>query len=338
MGVVILNRRQVLKTSLTVGVLSLLSGCGLLPSQAPVTKRIPRIGYLALSAAPAEEAFRLGLRELGYVEGENIVVEWRRADGQEDRLPQLATELLRLDLDVLVTRGTIETRFAKQATSTLPVVFTTVTDPVGAGLVTNLARPEANVTGISNSVRGLHGKRLEFLKEAVPSASRIAVMSYFSVTSSPATSSNWQETYAASQKLGVHAQVYDALEGTDLDDVFAAIQRDRADAFLLLPSGPVFFTQAPRFAEFVAQARLPSMFEERAFAAAGGLLAYGAALFDAPRRSAIYVDRLLKGAKPADLPVEQPTKFDFVVNLKTAQALGLTIPPSVLAQATEVIQ
>ena len=331
------TRRRFLRGSFAVCGMGLLSGCGVLPAQAPVTKRIARIGYLSLSTAPAEEGFRLGLRELGYVEGENLMIEWRRADGQEDRLPQLTAELLRLDLEVLVTRGTVETRIAKRATSTVPVVFTNVTDPVGAGLVTNLARPEANVTGVSNSVRGLHGKRVELLSETVPSASRIAVVSYFSVANTSATIS-WQETHAASQKLGIHAQIYDALEGADLDEVFATVQRDRADAFLLLPSGPVFFNQAPKFAEFVARARLPSMFEERAFAAAGGLLAYGATLFDAPRRSATYVDRILKGAKPADLPVEQPTRFDFVVNLKAAQALGLTIPPEVLRQATEVIQ
>jgi putative ABC transport system substrate-binding protein len=331
------RRRHFLQGSLALASLGLLSGCGLVPPQAPVIRRVPRIGYLGLSPAPAEDGFRLGLREFGYVEGENIIVEWRRADGQEDRLPQLTEELLQLDLDLLVTRGTIETRFAKQATSTLPVVFTNVTDPVGAGLVTNLARPEANVTGISNSAPGLHGKRLELLHEAVPSASRIAVMSYFSVKS-PSAIVNWQETAAAAQKLGVYAQVYDALEGANLDEVFTAIQGDQADAFLLLPSGPVFLNQAPRFAELVAQARLPSMFEARAFAAAGGLLAYGADLFDVPRRAATYVDRILKGAKPADLPVERPTKFDFIINLKTAQALGLTIPQSVLVQATEIVQ
>lgn len=330
------TRRQFLRSGLVLAGAGLVVGCEAIPTHVPRARRIPRIGYLSLTRAPAEEAFRLGLRDLGYVEGENIVIEWRRADGAEERLPQLAEELLGLDLDLLVTRGTIETRIARQATSTLPVVFTNVTDPAGAGLVTNYARPEANITGVSNSVPGIHAKRLELLKEAVPSASRIAVVAYSTVATASG-SANWQETYAASQQLGLVTQLYDALENVDLDDLFAAIQRDRADAFLLLPSGPVFFNQAPRFGQLVAQARLPSMFEERAFAAAGGLLAYGAALFDAPRRSATYVDRILKGAKPTDLPVERPTRFDFVVNLKAAGDLGLSIPQSVLLRATEVI-
>jgi putative ABC transport system substrate-binding protein len=221
-------------------------------------------------------------------------------------------------------------------TSTMPVVFTNVTDPVGAGLVTNLARPEANVTGISNSATGLHSKRVDLLHEAVPSSKRLAVVSYFSVTTTSSTIA-WQETREAAQKLGLSAQVYDALQSTALDDVFAAVQRDRFDAFLLLPSGPVYFNQLGRFAQFVAQAGLPSMFEAREFTAAGALLAYGADIFDIPRRSATYVDRILKGAKPADLPVERPTKFDFSVNLTAARALGITIDQSVLAQATEII-
>jgi putative ABC transport system substrate-binding protein len=331
------SRRRFLRGSLTLAGLGLLAGCGVLPARVPWMRKVPRMGYMGLTPTPNEEGLRQGLRELGYVEGENIVVEWRWADGQEDRLPQIAEELLGLDLDVLVVRGTAETHVAKRATSTVPIIFTSVTDPLGAGLVANLARPEANVTGFSNSVPGIHGKRLQLLIEAVPAAARIAVLSYFSVSSGNAVF-NWQPTHEAAQKLGVRLQLYDGPEAADLDRVFATIRDGQPDAFLLLPSGPVYFSQRARITELAARARLPSMFEGKVWAEAGGLLAYGADLFDVPRRSATYVDKILKGAKPADLPIEQPTKFDSVINLKTAQALGLTIPPSVLVQATELIQ
>jgi putative ABC transport system substrate-binding protein len=333
------TRREVLQGGLALAGLGLLAGCGPpIPWQRPA--KVPRIGYLGLARTPNEEGLRQELRELGYVEGENIVVEWRWADDQEERLPQLAEELLRLDLDLLVVFGTAASRAAKRATSTVPVVFSVVTDPVGEGLVTNLARPEGNLTGTSNSVRGLHGKRLQLLAEAVPAASRIVALSYWSVTTNPSrtTALTWQETQEAAQKLGVRVQVYDAPGSADLDGTFATIQRDQADAFLLLPSGPVYFGQRARIAQLAARAGLPSMYEARGYAEAGGLLAYGVDVFELSRRAATYVDKILKGARPADLPVEQPTKFDFAINLSTARDLGLTIPQSLLQQATEVIQ
>ena len=331
------SRRLFLQRSLAAGGLMLAAGCGVAQVRAPWTKRTPRIGYLGLAQGVAVEGFKSALRELGYVEGENLIVEWRWADGREDRLAPLADELLSLDIDVLVVRGTVEAQAAKQATATVPIVFTMVTDPVGAGLVASLARPGGNITGASNSIQGMHGKRLDVLVECVPRASRIAAISYFDVASA-AASTAWEETQSTAQKLGVTLTLHNGVGMPDLPGVLERAQRDRADAVLFLPAGPVFAGNAARIGELTAQVRLPSMGEGRVMVVGGVLFGYGPNNVDVARRAATYVDRILKGEQPADLPVEQPTTFDFAVNLATARRLGYTLPPSAQQQVTEFVQ
>jgi putative ABC transport system substrate-binding protein len=283
------------------------------------------------------EGFKAGLRELGYVEGENLIVEWRWADGREDRLAALADELLSLDIDVLVARGTVEGQAAQQATTTVPIVFTMVTDPVGAGLVASLARPGGNITGTSNSIQGMHGKRLDVLVECVPGAKRIAAISYFDVAHA-AASTAWEETQTVAQRLGVTLNLHNAIGVPAIPAVLEQARQDRSDAVLYLPAGPVFAGQAARIGELTTQARLPSMGEGRVMVLGGVLFGYGTSGTEITRRAAAYVDRILKGEKAADLPVEQPTTFDFTVNLTTARALGYTLPPSVQQQITEFLQ
>jgi len=277
---------------------------------------------------------RQRLRELGYLEGQNIAFESRFAEGKTDRLPGLAAELVALKVDVIVTSGTPASLAAKQATRTIPIVMAQLADPVGAGLVASLGRPGGNVTGLTTQDADLSGKRLEMLLEVVPKVSRFAVLID---ETSPGSMLIARGTQVAAQSLGVQLQSLGVRGPGELDRAFSAMKEARAGA-LIVESSSLLFTSRTRLADLALKNRLPTMFAQREYAEAGGLMAYSADFSDLFRRTATFVDKILKGAKPADLPVEQPTKFDFVINLKTAKALGLTIPQSLLARADEVIQ
>ena len=315
--------------------LGLLGGCGRLPFEGQQPAKVPRIGFLAPGAPqPQHEAFREGLRALGYVEGQNITIEHRSAEGREERLPELAAELVQLRVDTILAAGTPAAVAAKQVTNTLPIVFGASNEPVESRLVASLARPGGNVTGLSLMNSQLSAKRLEILKEAVPTLARVAVLAW---PLQPTVERDWNETQVAAQALGLQLQRLDAQRADEFASAFEAATRKGADALVVLPN-TLFARERMSIVELAAMHRLPAMYEQRQFADAGGLVAYGANLNDLYRRAATYVDKLLKGAKPADLPVEQPREFDFVINLKTARALGLTIPHHVLLQATEVIE
>jgi len=303
--------------------------------------KVPRIGVLA-NALPTTpevsrnwEAFRQGLGERGWVEGQNIVIEYRWAEGRLERFPALAAELVGLKLDLIVAASTPGARAAKQATSTIPIVMVYVSDPVGDGLVASLARPGGNVTGMTfGAGREIAGKHLELLKEAVPKLSRVAVLLN---PDSPESAVFLRETQAAAQALAVKLQLLEVRSPNELEGAFAAMTRGRADALLVLPH-PLTFAHTRRIVDLAAKSRLPAMYPFREAVEAGGLMAYAANAPDMFRRAATYVDKILKGAKPADLPVEQPTKFELIINLKTAKTLGLTIPQSILIRADQVIQ
>jgi len=311
-------------------------------AEAQQAAKIDRIGYLVLSlaAAPPEqrEAFRQGLRDLGYVEGRNVVIEYRDAEGKSERLPALAAELAALQVDVIMTgAGTLTALAAKQATRTLPIVFVSVGDPVTSGLVTSLARPGGNVTGLSLLAPKLVGKRVEKLKQAVPGASRVAVLWQPGTLPEHAQKDMSKEAEVAARALGVRLQFVEARGPADFDRAFSEMTKARADALLVL-SSLMFSYERRRLVDLAAKNRLPTMFSFRAYVDAGGLMSYGPNIADLFRRAATYVDRILKGTKPGDLPVEQPTKFELVINLKAARGLGLTIPSSVLAQADHVVE
>ena len=311
-----------------------------LAAEAQQAAKVARIGYLALNLAASAhltEAFRQGLRDLGYVEGRNLVIEYRDAEGKPERFPALAAELVALKVDVIVAGGTPLVLTAKQATKTIPIVFATAADPVGSGLVTSLARPGGNVTGLSVLLPELVGKRLEQLKQAVPGVSRVAVLWQPGGHDERTDKDILKEAEVAARALGVRLQFVEARGPTDFDRAFSDMTRARADA-VTVQSTNIFFIERRRLLALAAKNRLPAMYLVREFVDAGGLMSYGPNVADLFRRAAIYVDKILKGAKPADLPVEQPTKFELVINLKTAKALGLTIPPSLLARADEVIQ
>ena len=311
--------------------LGLFAGCGLVTLPGARTN-VPRIGYLGLAPPDAEyEAFRGALHELGYVEGQTITIEERQASST-DQLPALADELVRLPADVIVAGGYPALAAVLHSTHTIPIVFPASGDPVQAGFVASLARPGGNATGLSNVGVKVAGKRLDLLHETVPGASRIMVLTD---TADPANTG--QEQQAATQALGLQLLRPTLTSAADLPTAFEAAVRDRAEA-LLVSGQPFLVREHGRIIEFAAQQRLPTLFDRREPTAEGGLMSYGPNIEDLFRRSATYVDKILKGAAPADLPVEQPTKFDLVINLKTAQALGLTIPASVLTQATEVIE
>jgi putative ABC transport system substrate-binding protein len=305
--------------------------------------KVYRIGYLSLGSLESPEtrasldAFRQGLRERGYGEGQNIVIEYRAADGKIERLPALATELARLKVDLIVAGSTPGARAARQATTTIPIIAPNMGDPVQDGLVANLARPGANLTGSTFLGPELVPKRLALLKEALPGVSRIAVLWHPGAFGERTMRDMVKETEAAARTLGVQLQFVEARGPDEFDRAFSAMARERADAFIVFPS-VMLFNERRRIVALAAQSRLPAMYQSREFVELGGLIGYGASIPDAVRRAATYVDRILKGAKPGDLPVEQPTKFELVINLKTAKALGLTIPPSVLGRADEVIQ
>ncbi len=300
--------------------------------------KVPRIGILTLvtaSSAPRLfEAFRQGLREHGYVEAQNIGLEYRSAQGRAERFPALAAELVRMKVDVIVTESVQAALAAKHATQTIPIVMAVSSEPVAVGLVASFARPGGNVTGLALQVAGLSGKRLQLLKEATPKSTLVAVI--WNPTN-PAAAGALEETEAAAPSLGLRLRSVEVRGPGDLDAAFKAVTSARPSALITLADG-MLFENRTRIVEFAAKSRLPAIFPERQFAEAGGLMTYGPSIASNFRRAATYVDKILKGAKPADLPVEQPTRFDLVVNLKTAKALGLTIPQSILVQATEVIQ
>jgi putative ABC transport system substrate-binding protein len=299
--------------------------------------KVPRIGILTLgvaSAAPTFEAFRQGLRELGYIEGKDILIEYRYAEGKTDRLSNLAAELVRLKVDIIVTESGRAAEAAKHATQTTPIVMAIVGDPVGIGLVASLARPGGNVTGLTVLAPELSGKRLELLKEAAPKTTSVAVIWN---AANPSAAGFLQETKATAKSLGLQLQPVEVRRQDDLDAAFKAVTSARPSAFITLADGMLLGNRT-RIVEFTAKNRLPAIFPDGEFADAGGLMAYGPNLGSNFRRAAIYVDKILKGAKPADLPVEQPTKFELVINQKTAQQIGLTIPPNVLARADRVIK
>jgi len=309
-----------------------------LAGEAQQAGKMPRIGVLAgslLSTNPARiKAFREGLGELGYVEGKSIVIEWRFLEDKGDRLPALAVELTRLKVDVLVAFGPASTQAAKEATNTIPIVMAQVNDPIGAGFVASLARPGGNITGLSVMAPELSGKRLELLKEIVPKLSRVAV---FGTSTLPGNAQSVKETELAAKTLGLQLQYLGVEDPKDLDTAFRNAVSWRAHAIIFLQS-PVFGSRRKALVELAVKNRLPAIYPHSEYMDAGGLMFYGPSISDLFRRAATYVDKILKGAKPADLPVEQPTKFELVVNLKTAKALGLTIPPSVLLQADRVIE
>jgi ABC-type uncharacterized transport system substrate-binding protein len=302
----------------------------------PPVHRLGALSGTTLRRDRNMEAFLEGMRARGYVEGQNLVLEVREAEGQYERFPALAAELVRLPVDVLVVANTPAALAAKHATTTIPIVMVTLADPVGSGLVASLARPGGNITGLTVMHPDLVGKQLEFLRELLPTVSRVAVLWN---PANPAGALMVRATEVAAQALGVQLYLVEARGPDAFDRAFAAMTRADAGALLVL-GDPVFVQHRSRLAELAATSRLPTMHNVqcRAYVEAGSLLCYGASLLEQWRRAATYVDKILKGAKPADLPVEQPTTFELVINLKTAEALGLTIPPTLLFQATEVIR
>ena len=308
------------------------------PASAQQPARIPRIGYLAAASASANpariEAFRQGLNELGLVEGRNIVIEWRYAEGKPDRLRELAAELVRLNVDVIVSGGPAATRSAKEATVTIPIVMAFDADPVASAFVASLARPGGNITGLATLAPEISGKQLELLKEIVPAFSRVAVLG---TSTDPGYAQVLKDTELTSAALGVKLQNLNVLGPKDVETAFRAAGKGRVDAVLVLESA-VLILQRRQVADLAVKGRLPAMYSRREFVEDGGLICYGTSFIDLSRRAATYVDKILRGAKPANLPVEQPTKFELVVNLKAAKEIGLTIPQRVLLKADRVIR
>lgn len=306
-----------------------------LGTEAQQTRKLPRIGALVVAAPgfPPIEGFRQGLRELGYTEGRNVVVDYRYAEGRTGRYSDLATEVVRLEPDVIVVWGTELTQATRRVTPTIPIVFALADRPVEMGLVANLARPGGNVTGLTTLSFELSAKRLELLKEALPKVTRVAAL----YAPDPRTASTLKEMSAAARVLGIRLQPLEARGPEDFDRAFAEMARERAEALVLLPTS-LSPTLGARLAAFALQRRLPSIGQGREFVEAGALMGYAANWTDIARRAATFVDKILKGARPADLPVEQPTKFDLVINVRTAKALGLTIPQSLLLRADQIIE
>jgi putative ABC transport system substrate-binding protein len=307
-------------------------------AQAQQPAKIPRIGFLfTLSPSISPErvaAFRQGLRDLGYFEGKNIIVEIRSAQGKAERLTELADELVRLDVDVIITAGPTPTAAAKKATRTIPIVMTFDIDPVGSGHVASLARPGGNITGLSTLAPEISGKHLEFLKETVPGLSRVAL---FRTSTVEGSSQELKQVELAAGGLGLRLRYQEVRDPKDIETSFQAAKNQHADA-MLVGTSRILYGQRAQVVKLAVQYRLPAMYIEQEFVLAGGLMAYATSISDLYRRAATYVDKILKGAKPADLPIEQPTKFDFVINLKAAKQIGLIIPPNVLARADRVIR
>ena len=307
------------------------------PGSAQQPAKVPRIGFLYAGSPSGQlaraQAFRQGLRELGYVEGKNILIEYRYAEGKFDRLPDLAAELVRLKVDVIVTSGPRPTRAAKEATVTIPIVMAQDTDPVGSGFVASLARPGGNITGLSTLASELGGKQLDLLKEIIPKLARVAVFG----SSTPGTLQRLREAELAAGAIGVKVQYLDIQGPKDIETVFRAASKGRADAVLVF-GGAVLTSHRTQVVELAVKNRLPATYNVQEFVEDGGLMSYSANIYDLSRRAATYVDKILKGANPADLPVEQPKKFELIINLKAAKQIGLTIPPTVLARADKVIK
>jgi putative ABC transport system substrate-binding protein len=329
-----MDRRRFLLTSLTGALAAPLA------AEAQQAVKVARIGFLAtnLAANPRlPEAFRQGLRDLGYVEGRNVMVEYRDAEGKLERLPALAAELVALKVDVIVAPGTPQALAAKHTTRTLPIVFTAAGDPVTDGLVTSLARPGGNVTGLSTIGPDLVGKCLEQLTQAVLGVSRVAVLWHPGAFSERTEKDMLKGADIAGRALGAQLQFVEARGPENLDRAFSEMTTARARALAVLPSS-MFVSERRRLVDLAAKSRLPAVYPQRDFVDAEGLMAYGPNVADLFRRAATYVDKILKGTKPGDLPIEQPTKFELVINLKTAKALGLTIPSALLARADQVIE
>jgi putative ABC transport system substrate-binding protein len=307
-------------------------------AEAQQQKKIPRIGYLAVNPLTMTtyrlHAFRQGLRQLGYAEGKDFVIEYRSADGKVDRLNELAAELVRLKVDVIVTPGPTPTRAARAATATIPIVMTQDPDPVGNGFVASLARPGGNITGLSSLAPEISGKQLELLRETVPKLSRVAVLG---TSTAPGQALQLREIGLAAGPLSVQLQSLDVLGPKDIETAFQAASNQRAEAFIVLRTA-VLNAQLTRILEYVVKNRLPAIYSGAESVEAGGLISYGVNVTDLDRRAAAYVDKILKGAKAGDLPVEQPKKFELIINLKAAKQIDLTIPPNVLTRADKVIR
>ena len=308
------------------------------PLAANAQSKTPRIGFMGNSTAALEanlvDAFREGLREHGYEEGRNIVIEYRWADGKYERFPALVAELIAANVEVIVTAGTPAALAMKKATTTVPLVMVAVGDPVGTGLVPSLARPGANLTGLSSVAPDLEGKRLQLLREVVPALSHVAM---FINSLNPFHVSSMRQARAAAQTMGIKLQLHDIRKSEDLDDAFAAIRKERPDALLIL-ADRVFLHNRQRIVDFANEQRLPNVNAYKELVEDGGLMSYGPSYEDMHKRAAIYVDKILKGARPADLPIEQPSKFTFIVNLKAAKALGLTVPSQLLGLSDQLIE
>ena len=302
------------------------------------TTKVPQIGFVIVTSLSANaariDAFRQGLRDLGYTEGKNIVIEYRWADGKVDRLPELAAELVRLKVDAIVSAGPQPTRASKQATSTIPIVMAQDNDPVGNGFIVSLARPGGNITGLSTLYPEISGKQLELLKEIVPRLSHLAV---FGNSTQPGNPQSLKQVELAAGALSVQLQYVDVLGLKDIETAFRAANERHANAAITL-SSPVIFSERKRFAHIAVKNRLPIVYAQPEFVEDGGLMTYGPSITDLYRRAATYVDKILKGAKAAELPVEQPKKFELVINLEAAKQIGLTIPPNVLVRADRVIR
>jgi len=307
-------------------------------AQAQQSKKIPRIGYLGTNPRSVSrariDAFRQGLRDLGYVETKNIIIEWRFAEANPDRLPGLGAELVRLPVEIIVTAGPASNRAAKQATATIPIVMGFDDDPVGSGYAASLGRPGGNVTGLSTLAPEITGKQLELLREIVPKLSRLAVLGN---ATQPGNPQALREITIAADAVRVQLQYLEVRSIKEIEAAFGAANKEHADGVLLLAS-PILLAERKQIADFAVKGRLPTISGRPEYVEDGGLLVYGANYTDLFRRAAVYVDKILKGTKPADLAIEQPTKFELVINLKTAKALGLTVPPTLLARADEVIE
>jgi ABC-type uncharacterized transport system substrate-binding protein len=307
-------------------------------AEAQQPKKVPHVGVLAGGSASSDkariDALRQGLRELGYMEGKNLVIEYAYADGKTNRLTELAAKLVHLKVEVIVTAGPSATRAAKQATTTIPIVMAQDSDPVASGLAASLARPGGNITGLSRLSPELSGKQLELLKETVPTLSQLAV---FENSTQPGNRQSLNEVELAAGALGVQLQTVNISGPKDIQTAFLAASKRRANGLLVL-SSPVLFAQRTEVVELAAKNRLPAIYFALEFAEDGGLMSYGPSITDLFHRAATYVDKILKGARAAELPVEQPTKFELIINLKAAKKIGLTIPPNVLARADRVIK
>jgi putative tryptophan/tyrosine transport system substrate-binding protein len=327
-----------MKKIITVLTLSAVLFALCFPAEAQQPAKVPRIGFLFGSSPSAMngriEAFRKGLRELGYTEGKSIVIEQRFAEGKLDRFPALAAELVRLKIDVIITGTSLATRSAKEATNMIPIVMAQDPDPVGDGFVASLARPGGNITGLSTLAPEISGKRVELLNEIIPRLSGVAVLG---TSTQPGTAQALKEIELAARAFGVKLQYLDVLDPKDIETAFRAASKGVADGVLTLQSAVLNY-QRKQITDLAVKTRLPAIYHAPEWVEDGGLMSYGVSFTDLYRRAVTYVDKILKGAKPADLPVEQPTKFEFVINLKTAKQIGLTIPPNVLARADRVIK